>query len=185
MTAIERTAYPRLHRNPTGGDLEMLYTPTEVELAWARVTVRDAAHRLHLLLWLKCFQMLGYFPDLLAIPTPISEHVRGCLDLDPHVPLGYGQVRSLYQHQQAVRDYLRVQPFDDTARQVISAAVRAAAAVMDNPADLVNVAIEELIRLRYELPAFSTLDRLVDTLRTAVNDAILPFKRATLPITAL
>ena len=98
--------------------------------------------------------------------------MRGCLDLDPYVPLGYGQVRSLFQHQQAVRDYLRVQPFDDTARQLISAAVRTAATGMDNPADLVNVAIEELIRLRYELPAFSTLDRLVDHLRTAVNDAI-------------
>jgi TnpA family transposase len=150
----------------------MLYTPTEAELAWARATVRDSAHRLHLLLWLKCFQMLGYFPDLLTIPTPISDHIRHYLDLDPHVPLGYGQLRSLYQHQQAVRDYLRVRPFDDAARQAITATVRAAAVVMDNPADLVNVAIEELIRLRYELPAFSTLDRLVDHLRTEVNDAI-------------
>jgi hypothetical protein len=29
---------------------------------------------------------------------------------------------------------------------------------MDHPADLLNVAIEELVKERYELPAFSTLD---------------------------
>jgi hypothetical protein len=36
-----------------------------------------------------------------------------------------------------------------------------AAQVKDHPADLINVAIEDLVRQRYELPAFSTLDRLV------------------------
>lgn len=40
---------------------------------------------------------------------------------------------------------------------------------MDNPADLINVAIEELIKERCELPAFSTLDRLVRRIRTLVN----------------
>ena len=32
---------------------------------------------------------------------------------------------------------------------------------MSDPADLLNVAIEHLIAQRFELPAFSTLDRLV------------------------
>lgn len=41
--------------------------------------------------------------------------------------------------------------------------------VMDNPADLINAAIEELIKERYELPAFSTLDRLVRRVRALVN----------------
>lgn len=45
----------------------------------------------------------------------------------------------------------------------------AAAEVMDNPADLINVAIEELVRQRIELPAFSTLDRLSRRIRTLVN----------------
>ena len=45
----------------------------------------------------------------------------------------------------------------------------AAAEVMDHPADLINVAIEELIRQRVELPAFSTLDRLSRRIRTLVN----------------
>ena len=38
--------------------------------------------------------------------------------------------------------------------------------VKTNPADLLNAAIEELVRAHYELPAFSTLDRLTAHLRT-------------------
>ena len=42
-------------------------------------------------------------------------------------------------------------------------------------ADLINVAIEELVRQRYELPAFSTLDRLACHIRSIVNTRL--FKR--------
>ena len=124
MTAIERTAYPRLHRNPTEQDLAVLYTPTEAELAWVPTIARDAAHRLHLLLWLKCFQRLGYFPDLLTIPTPISDHLRAWLPRDADVPLGYSHARFRYRHQQAVRDYLGVHAYDETARDAISSTRR-------------------------------------------------------------
>ena len=60
MTAIERTAYPRFKRNPTRRELEEIYSPTASELAWVRGTAREDIHRLHLLLWLKSFQRLGY-----------------------------------------------------------------------------------------------------------------------------
>jgi len=40
---------------------------------------------------------------------------------------------------------------------------------MDNPADLINVALETLIKERYELPAFSILDRMVGRVRSVVN----------------
>lgn len=59
-----------------------------------------------------------------------------------------------------------------TATAAITAAVR----VMDNPADLINVAIEELVKERCELPAFSTLDRLVGGVRTLSNGRL--FRRA-------
>ena len=37
--------------------------------------------------------------------------------------------------------------------------------LIDNPADLINVAIETLVKEKRELPAFSTLDLLVRRLR--------------------
>ena len=40
---------------------------------------------------------------------------------------------------------------------------------MSDSADLINVAIEELIRQRYELPPYSALDRLVGTVREQVH----------------
>jgi hypothetical protein len=43
---------------------------------------------------------------------------------------------------------------------------------MDNPADLINVAIDELIHQRYELPGFNTLDRLVRRVRNLVNQKL-------------
>lgn len=43
---------------------------------------------------------------------------------------------------------------------------------MDNPADLINVAIDELIHHRYELPGFNTLDRLVRRVRNLVNQKL-------------
>ena len=47
--------------------------------------------------------------------------------------------------------------------------VHQAAQVMDHPADLINVAIEELVRQRFELPAFSTLDTLATHVRAVVH----------------
>lgn len=96
-------------------------------------------------------------------------HVRSYLQLDVELRPGYGQERTLYRHQQAVREYLQVQPFDESARRAIATIVRQSALVMDNPADLINVAIEELVRLRFELPGFTTLDRLVAHVRSQVN----------------
>ncbi len=43
---------------------------------------------------------------------------------------------------------------------------------MDNPADLINAAIESLIKEHYELPAFSTLDRVSRRVRFLVNSRI-------------
>ena len=186
MTAIERTAYPRFKRNPTRRELEEVYSPTSDEVDWATATAREDVHRLHLLLWLKSFQRLGYFPDLAEIPAPVVNQIRSCLSslpelqVDSSVQPGYGQDRTLYRHQQAVRDYLQVQTFGDVARQAVITIVQRSALVMDNPADLLNVAIEELVRLRFELPAFSTLDRMVGHVRARVNRALFAQVRSQL-----
>ncbi|MGH9916950.1 MAG: DUF4158 domain-containing protein, partial [Pyrinomonadaceae bacterium] len=79
------------------------------------------------------------------------------------------EMRTLYSHHQAIRDYLRVTSWGSGASRLAIKAVSEAAETMDNPADLINVALEMLIKERYELPAFSTLDRLVRRVRTVVN----------------
>lgn len=44
--------------------------------------------------------------------------------------------------------------------------------IKDNPADLINVAIEELVKERYELPGFYTLERLIAQSRKEVNQQL-------------
>src|SRR5690349_11473331 len=144
MPSIDRTAYPRFKRTPTRQELEAIYTPTEAELAFVTTTAREDLHRLHLLLWLKSFQRLGYFPLLTDIPSAIVEHLRAGLALDGTIQPGYAHPKMRYRHQQAVRDFLQVQVFDETARQVVTTTVEQAAAILDSPADLINVALEEL-----------------------------------------
>lgn len=169
MASIERTAYPRFKRNPLVKELEVLYTPTKDELDFARAMARKAQPRLGLLLLLKSFQRLGYFPAAEEIPQAIVQHVRTASGMDAEVPPVYVELRTLYRHRQVVRERLGVSAWGEDGLRVTSEAMSAAAQVMDNPADLINVAIEELVRQRIELPAFSTLDRLSRRIRALVN----------------
>jgi hypothetical protein len=50
--------------------------------------------------------------------------------------------------------------------------VTEAAQTMSDPADLINLAIELLVLQRYQLPAFSTLDRLVNHVREQVHQQL-------------
>ncbi len=169
MASIERTAYPRLKQNFTTGEIKDFYTPTLEEINFVRQTARKSDTQLHLLIQLKVFNQLGYFPNLEDVPESLIRHLRSALqlsaDLKPVI-----NPRTLYRHHNAVREYLKIRNYDLTAGKLIIKKVYDAAQVMDNPADLINVAIEALIKESYELPAFSTLDRLIRRVRTLVNN---------------
>lgn len=169
MASIERTAYPRFKRTPTAEELNQLYTPTAEEIALAQKHAQAVGHQFTLLILLKAFQRLGYFPGLDEIPAAVITHIKHCLRLDESVIPGYEQSRMRYRHCRAIREHLGVTVYGKPASRLAITAVSDAAATMDNPADLINVALERLIKESYELPAFSTLDRLVGRVRTVVN----------------
>ncbi len=79
MTSIERTAYPRFGRLVSARELTGM-SPSADEVAWARDLARSDAHLLTLVLSLKCFQRLGYFPSRDDVPSAVVDHVRRCLD---------------------------------------------------------------------------------------------------------
>jgi len=72
-----------------------------------------------------------------------------------------------------VREHLGVTGFDATARRVLIRASFDAARRCDDPADIVNCAIEELVRQRFELPALGTLLRAARSARAIVNRGYL------------
>jgi hypothetical protein len=105
--------------------------------------------------------------DAKDLPAPrLLSRTRGsagCSCLPHQIPPRGGNrasgvsppLRSRQRYRDAIREHLRVKPLGDKARRVAAEAVADAALSMDDPVDLINVAIEELIKERFELPAFS------------------------------
>jgi TnpA family transposase len=83
---------------------------------------------------------------------------------------GYDR-RTLYRHHRAIRDFLGVTPWGPKARAIASGAIATAAEARVDPADLINAAIDALIRERCELPMLSTLRELAATAHRLVNAA--------------
>jgi hypothetical protein len=77
------------------------------------------------------------------------------LVLRPHWLLTPTTTRGTPQrHLAAIRQYLQVQPYGAAGRHAMIAALADAATTKYELEDLINVAIEQLVRQRFELPAF-------------------------------
>lgn len=69
MTAIERTAYPRFTRAPSVKELRDIYTPTPGDVAFVATKARGPSQKFALMILLKVYQRLHYFPEPQTIPT--------------------------------------------------------------------------------------------------------------------
>ena len=68
MASVGRTAYPRFRRFMSARELYVFYTPAAEEIAWARENASSDQHLLGLVVPLKTFSRLGYFPALDEVP---------------------------------------------------------------------------------------------------------------------
>ena len=68
--------------------------------------------------------------------------------------------KTVRNHRGLVRHRLGLVSDQATARKIAAEAIRAAAETKDNPADLINIALEELVKSNCELPGYTTLDRI-------------------------
>jgi Domain of unknown function (DUF4158) len=171
MLSASDTAYPLLKASPSARELDELYTPNLFEIGFAEQRTREESPRVGLLLLLKTFQRLGYFVKLGEIPPSIVRHVSKTTGYS-EVPSGlraYDASTARFRHMALVRSWLQVTPFDRRARSAMLKACVEASRVREDLADIINVAIEELVRQRYELPAFSTLLRAAIKSRSTVN----------------
>ena len=169
MTALDRTAYPQLDV-PTDAELATHYTPTQSETALAHHNARGVGAPLTFLVLLKTFQRLGYFPHLDDVPDSIAAHIATYLDLGAATVGCSGH--TLYRYHKVIRQHLGILAYDVAARRIVQSAMTAAAQTMTTPSDLINVAIAALVRQRYELPAFRSLDDLAQQVRTHDNAAL-------------
>lgn len=169
MASIDRTAYPRFKRVVSARELSEAFTPTPDEADRARGRTQTDQHFLALVTLLKCYQRLGYFPKLIEVPHVVLDHVRGKLGLADDVAAEVDAERTGKRHRQFVRDRLGVKYTPAAVRAVAEGAIRKAVQSKDNPADLINVALDEPVRQSCELPGYTTLDAMTASIRTEVN----------------
>ncbi|TMD76012.1 MAG: DUF4158 domain-containing protein, partial [Chloroflexi bacterium] len=150
MTSIERTAYPRFTRAPSVKELREIYTPTSTDIAFVATTARGPAQIFGLMILLKVYQRLGYFPKPETIPGAIIGHIRAVMKLPADLVPDIASNHTLYRYYAAIREHLEIQSEGKHIRHVAAQAMHQAAQVMENPADLISAAIEILVEgLRY------------------------------------
>lgn len=163
MSSVHETAYPRLKADVSEQELADIYTPTAKERSFARKHGRTPAARGALLILLKTVQRLGYFVSLKTVPRAITEHILACNGLSH---LASSQLRehdrnggSRQRMLDAIRRQVGIKAFTVDGKAIIRELARDAASTKQDLADIINVVIEELVRQRFELPGFSTLQR--------------------------
>ena len=163
MAQIERTAYPTFASNYGTAELLRYFTPTEAEIAWGATRARSAQLRLGLMVLLKVFQHLRYFPALSAIPPEVVAHIRASLGMVERVVIDYSAKHTIYRHMAAVREYERVTPiYGEDGLSIAEQLASEAAILLDQRVDIINAVIEDLVLKRFELPAFRTLDEIAE-----------------------
>lgn len=171
MPSVHETAYPRLKSDPSPTELAAIYTPTKEEAALADGVARGEVARLGFLVLLKAFQRLGYFLQLRDVPAAIVEHIahtQGFL-VAPGGLGEYDESGTRRRHVAVIRAHQRVRPFDTDGQVALGKAVREAAQTKEDLADIINVAIEELVRQAFELPGFTTIQEEAQRGRAEVN----------------
>ena len=141
MATLERTVYPRFPEVLAPRELQACYTPLSDELEWARRSTRGERPRLGLLVLLKVFQQMHYFPPIDTIPTAIVDHVRAVANIGNTGQFAYDTASSptLFRHYIAVRVYLNVKPYYGTdANAIATRAAHTASLTMDQPVDIIN-----------------------------------------------
>lgn len=184
MASIERTAYPRRRSRLSANELQARSALTRVETDFVQDNARGAEPRLTRALRLKPHQPLGYFSEWSEIPHPMRNFVcrqRGFPEDTGWIDEASRKV-TLARYRQAIRDHLGCTVYGKGGAERLRSGLETAAPTMRDPADLINVAVEDLIKANIERPAFSTLDRLVGTVRIQVHEAL--YARVTARVTS-
>ena len=166
--AAPRLLYPALPGVLSAADLHRLYSPSYDERQWAPLVARTLRSQVALLVQLKTFQSVGRFLSMADIPLAAAEHIARRLSAPLDCIPRYARA-TVYRHREAVLEYLKVTGWGVEARDHALCAMRELAETRTDPADLINAAVDSLIRNRYELPALMTLRRLAGTVHNAVN----------------
>ncbi len=168
--AVSRIIYPRFSDSLTDDDLVRLFIVSHEEDKWCFTIARRGPSLIMLVTHLKVFQHLGRFLTVADLPHAVVNHISKHFDIEVPDAFEYDR-RTLYRHHRVIRQHLGITPWGVKARAIAEAAIATAAETRLDPADLINAAVDALIRERYELPLLSTLRTLAGTAHRLVNTA--------------
>jgi hypothetical protein len=167
MPRIDETAYRQLKASPTDRELRQLYTPTLDERLLAQQHTNGKPAMVTFLVLLKTFQHLGYPVSLASVPMPIVSYIANQMQcsITGQDLINYDLSGTRRRHLQIVRTHLHLVADGGAMREAMEQAMREAAASKEDLTDLINIALEQLVRQCFELPAFSTLERTARRIR--------------------
>jgi len=163
--------YPALPGEPVSAEQLSPFIPLADEVSWARKHTRSPKRQLELLVMLKTFRFLGYFPASLEIPPSIVAASARRLDLPVQGASFVIAPASLYRSRATVRRKLGVERWTPVARRLLVNRLAMLNQGRAGPNDLLNAAVEYLRQDRIELPALLTLKRLVGSIRARFDKA--------------
>lgn len=170
MTAVHETAYPRLRNDWTDKLLTEIFTPQKEEIRFAQNCTRQPLSFVSVLVQLKVFQYLGRFIPFNQISRPIINHIVKFLNVDAELAASIlHQPKNLKsRYIKSIRKFMGVTSLTETKNFLREIAHQAAQTKHYLP-DIINVILEQLVRLKVELPAFSFLRRTAQNSRQQVN----------------
>lgn len=173
MSAIHETAYPQLKPDLSLEELQKNFTPTSKEMLLMEqcTQARAPVNRLGFMLTLKCYQCLGYAISLKKLSDNIKVYVSGIIGVDSSFDItDYATSKGRKRHLKAIRAFLDISNDRIRTRQCMKNAALRAASFKENIADIVNDMLEELVKSRFEIPAYSSLLRMARASRMVINN---------------
>jgi Domain of unknown function (DUF4158) len=165
-----RLIYPELPDPLTAADLKRVFSPSHAEREWAPTIARSPTSQVVLLVQLKVFQAVGRCLSLRTVPHLIFEHVAHRLGVDGEI--GFESSESTqYRHRKAILDRLGVTAWGTASRRLAHRTMITVAEARTDPAELINAAVDALVRHQFELPSLNALGRLAASVHAKVNAA--------------
>jgi len=172
VAAIHDTTYPRLASSLSSAELKRLYSITRKEKTWIEKQRITQTSLLDTVVYLKVFQCLGYFPPPAAIPAQIIQFIASECSLDSDNAFNPSQ-RLSHRIKQHVRHFCQVKSFSTKEHEKrLYEFACTMATTKDNPVDIINAMIEILVKESFELPGFSTLNKLANRARAKTLDTL-------------
>lgn len=172
MAAIHETAYPRIKPNLNYKEQKEIFTPTAEELFLLQSKTKKALpiSRLGFMITLKCYQYLGRPIKIQKLDASIRKYIAEMIEVDQATELNDYSKLTRLRHIKIIREFLQINPDKKERRKIMKEAALDAATTRENLADIINCVIDEIIKSRFELPAFQKLVRLARAARTVVNN---------------